>query len=139
MAFDTLTAITELVKTNLNKFVPNKMSESEKANLATDMERFVVSEASRRNSTFRSFILDYEGAAKDVPRLIVVFLALIRPYFTVLVGYFDWIYFSGVKFDKIVGRHNHLDRRSHRLFQGRQHPCPGFLVRRTGPQKLRDN
>jgi len=39
MAFDTLTAITELVKTNLNKFVPNKMSESEKANLATDMER----------------------------------------------------------------------------------------------------
>ncbi|MCK4443813.1 MAG: hypothetical protein KAW09_04670, partial [Thermoplasmata archaeon] len=84
-----------LVKTFADKFFSDKMSEAERGQLDTQAEMFVVSEARDQDSSFRQFVVDYEGAAKDVPRFIVVFRSSIRPLFTCLVGYFDWIFFTG--------------------------------------------
>ena len=48
----------------------------------------------------QQFILEYEGAAKDykdipfIGPIILLFRGLIRPMFTVAVGYWDWIYFT---------------------------------------------
>jgi hypothetical protein len=95
MSLDPITAITDLVKTGLNKFVRDKMSEGDAAKLEANMTMHVMTEARKDGSSFRDFIVKYEGAAKDVPRPIVYLRSLIRPSFTILVGYLDWIYFTG--------------------------------------------
>jgi hypothetical protein len=98
MAFDPVTAVVDLIKTGLDKFVPDKMDEKDKQTLVQNMEMFTAKEARNENSSFRSFIVEYEGAAKDVPKLIVIIRALIRPLFTILVGYLDYLYFTGTGF-----------------------------------------
>jgi len=100
MAFDPVTAVSDLVKTGLNKFVGDKMGEKDKAELSNNMQMFVMSESRQEGSAFRSFILAYEGEAKeyrDIPLigpLMMLIRGLIRPGFTVAVGYWDFIYFS---------------------------------------------
>jgi hypothetical protein len=98
MAFDPVTAVIDLIKTGLDKFVPDKMDEKDKQTLVQNMEMFTAKEARDENSSFRSFIVEYEGAAKDVPRLVVILRSLIRPIFTILVGYLDYLYFTGTGF-----------------------------------------
>jgi hypothetical protein len=93
MGFDPISSVVDLVKTGLNKFVRDKMSEADRANLEQQMEMFIASEARQENGAFRQFILEYEGAAKDVPRIVNIIRSLIRPVFTILVGYLDWLYF----------------------------------------------
>ena len=39
--------------------------------------------------------MQYEGAVKDVPRVIVLLRSLIRPAFTILIGYCDFLFFTG--------------------------------------------
>lgn len=95
MAFDPVTAVVDLIKTGLDKFVPDKMDEKDKIELGQSMERFVASEARSQDSAFRQFVIDYEGAAEDVPKVIVILRALIRPSFTILVGWLDYLFFSG--------------------------------------------
>jgi len=95
MSLDPITAGIDLIKMFGNKFLADKMSEEEKAQLEMQATMFVTQEARKADSSFRDFIGAYEGAAKDVPRLIVIFRSLIRPAFTILVGYLDWIYFTG--------------------------------------------
>lgn len=88
--------ITGLIKTGLDKFIGDKMDEGDKKQLEADMVQFVSNQAFQQNSDFRKFIVEYEGAAKDVPKLIVYFRSLIRPVFTVLVGYLDFLYFTSL-------------------------------------------
>jgi hypothetical protein len=95
MAFDPVTAVFNLVNKGLDKFVPDKMDEKDKEELKQNMEMFVAKEARTESSAFRDFVVQYEGAAKDVPRLIVILRSLIRPVFTILVGWLDYIYFTG--------------------------------------------
>ena len=86
--------ITDLIKVGLDKFVPDKMDEADKKQLESNMVQFVSNQAFQQNSDFRKFIVEYEGAAKDVPVVIVYFRSLIRPIFTCLVGYLDFLYFT---------------------------------------------
>lgn len=101
MAFDPVTAGIDLVKTFLNKFVSDKMSEGEKAALAMQAEMFVAQQSLAEDSAFRSFVQEYEGAAKDISNIplvgpiLTLLRSAIRPVFTLLVGYLDWIYFTG--------------------------------------------
>jgi len=96
MAFDPITAVIDLVKIGAEKFLPDKMSEVEKTSFEDNMARFVLEEGRKENSEFRTFVVEYEGAAKDVPRIVVIFRSLIRPLFTILIGYFDYLFFTGV-------------------------------------------
>jgi len=93
MAFDPITAVVDLIKTGLDKFVPTAMSESDKEKLKADLTMHVVDQANTEESTFRTFVIDYEGSAEKVPVFIITIRALIRPLFTVAVGYFDFLYF----------------------------------------------
>ncbi len=105
MAFDPLTAISELVKTGLNKFVGDKMPEKDKVELQNQMEMFMLSEARKEGSEFRSFVLAYEGEAKDykdiplIGPLMMLLRGLIRPAFTLAVALWDWNYFTAANLE----------------------------------------
>jgi hypothetical protein len=95
MSFDPVSAVFDLVRTGLDKFVRDKMSEKDKEELSQNMEMFIAKEARSESSAFRDFVVSYEGAAADVPRIIVILRALIRPAFTILVGWLDYLFFTG--------------------------------------------
>ena len=102
MALDPVTAITDLVKVGLNKFVGDKISDKDKIELEQNMEMFVAAESRKENGAFRQFVLAYEGSAADyknfplVGPLIMIMRGLVRPLFTYATGYFDFIYFTKV-------------------------------------------
>ena len=94
MAFEPITAVMDLVKTGLDKFLPDKMSEADKAKLQNEMGMYVMTQAAGENEKFRSFVLSYEGEAAALPLPLLYLRSAIRPAFTVLVGYLDFIYFT---------------------------------------------
>lgn len=91
MAFDPLTAVFDLVKTGVDKFLPDKMSELEKNTLKNQMIIFMAEEATKAGSSFNQFVLDYEGAAKDHGPFIKWLRGVIRPFLTILIsGAYMW-------------------------------------------------
>ena len=91
MAFDPLTAVFDLVKTGVDKFLPDKMSELEKTTLKNQMIIFMAEEATKAGSSFNQFVLDYEGAAKDHGPFIKWLRGVIRPALTILIsGAYLW-------------------------------------------------
>ena len=92
MAFDPLSAIAGLIDKGLDKFI---MDKGEKERLQKEMTVFLAQEATKEKGIFRDFILKYEGAAEDVPKIIILLRSLIRPVFTILVGYLDFLFFTG--------------------------------------------
>ena len=99
MAFDPVSAVVDLVNTGLDKFLADKMPEADREALKQDMQKHALAEARKSDGEFRKFVLDYEGAADQVPRFVVVIRALIRPAFTVLLAYLDWLFFTGTTAD----------------------------------------
>ncbi len=95
MGFDPVTAAIDAGKTVINKLFRDKASESELKQLELEYEVQMAAEARKENSDFRRFITDYEGKAKDVPAPIVYLRSSVRPLMTYLVGYFDYLFFSG--------------------------------------------
>jgi len=91
-SLDPITGVLNLGKTFLDKFVADK---DQKIKLAHDFELFALQETTKQDGIFRDFVLQYEGAAKDVPKIVVLFRSMIRPVFTCAVGYFDYIFFTG--------------------------------------------
>ena len=91
MAFDPLTAVFDLVKTGVDKFLPDKMSEVEKTTLKNQMTMFMMKEAKKAGSQFNQFVIDYEGAAKDHGPFIKWLRGVIRPVLTILIsGAYIW-------------------------------------------------
>ena len=91
MAFDPLTAVFDLVKTGVDKFLPDQMSELEKTTLKNQMIIFMAEEATKAGSSFNQFILDYEGAAKDHGPFIKWLRGVIRPVLTIIIsGAYIW-------------------------------------------------
>jgi len=100
MGFDPLSAILDVGKTVLDKFVADKMSEKEREELKNNYELAMRREALEGNKAFREFILAYEGSAetyRDVwffGPLLIFIRGCIRPAFTVGAMYWDWQLFS---------------------------------------------
>ena len=91
MAFDPLTAVFDLVKTGVDKFLPDKMSENEKVTLKNQMTMFMMEESRKAGSSFNQFVLDYEGAAKDHGPFIKWVRGVIRPVLTIIIsGAYMW-------------------------------------------------
>lgn len=91
MALDPLTAVFDLVKTGVDKFLPDKMSELEKVTLKNKMTMFMMEESRKAGSSFNQFVLDYEGAAKDHGPFIKWLRGIIRPVLTIVIsGAFIW-------------------------------------------------
>ena len=91
-AMDPITGVINLGKTFLDKFVADK---DQKEKLEHDFELFAMQEATKQDGIFRDFVIQYEGTAKDVPWIVFTLRSMIRPCFTILVGYFDYIFFTG--------------------------------------------
>lgn len=85
MPFDPLTAVFDLVKTGVDKFLPDKMSEVEKMTLKNQMTMFMMTESKKEGSAFNQFVLDYEGAAKDHGPFIKWLRGVIRPILTIII------------------------------------------------------
>lgn len=108
MAFDPITAVVDLVKTGLNKFVRDKVDEATMTELEQNFEAHVLTEARKENSNFRNFVLEYEGKAsdyKDVPfvgPVILIFRGLIRPIITIGTVYFDYLWFTYIPEQDII-------------------------------------
>lgn len=99
MAWDPITGITNLIEKGLDKFVADKMSEADKEELKFKLKAFMVQSAITEDKNFRDFVLDFEGRAKDIPKTLVWLRSAIRPAFTILIGYTDYLYFKpGVTF-----------------------------------------
>ena len=91
MGFDPLTAVFDLVKTGVDKFLPDKMSENEKVTLQNQMTMFMMEESRKLGSEFNNFVLDYEGAAKDHGPFIKWLRGVIRPVLTIAIsGAYIW-------------------------------------------------
>ena len=68
--------------------------EKEKAKLAAQV--MLHQQAMSENSEFNKFMLDYEGAAKDLPKAIQVLRASVRPLLTyLLIGTTVWLVWGG--------------------------------------------
>ena len=93
MAFDPLTAIFDIGKTVLNKILPDKMSEAEKAGVEAAFQAEASKMMLTQDKNFRDFVLEYEGKAKDIPKGLIWIRSAIRPAFTILIGYLDYMYF----------------------------------------------
>ena len=92
MFIDPITGVINLIDKGLDKFVTDKDA---KARLSANMKVFAMQESTKQDGIFRDFVVKYEGAAKEVPKLIVYLRALIRPVFTIMIGYIDWLFFIG--------------------------------------------
>lgn len=91
MAFDPLTAISNLVNKGLDKFIPDAMSEKDKIELKNQMTMFAMKEARKVDGEFNKFVLDYEGAAKDHGPFIKWLRGIIRPLLTIAIsGAYMW-------------------------------------------------
>lgn len=96
MSFDPITAGMDLVKEGLKRFFPEKMSEEEKAQVDQVIEQ-----------GFRSFVIAYEGSAKDykdiplIGPIVLLFRGLIRPAITVMVGYLDYQVIMGTGYTEL--------------------------------------
>lgn len=97
MSLDPITAVSDLIKTGLDKFVSDKMPEADKEKLKNDMIMFTMQQGQAEESGFRNFILAYEGAADVLPKGLIWFRSMVRPLFTYAVGYFDYIYFTDLQ------------------------------------------
>ena len=86
MPFDPLTAVFDLVKTGVDKFLPDKMSDLEKETLKNNMTMFMMKESKAAGSAFNQFVLDYEGAAKDHGPFIKWLRGVIRPVLTIVIS-----------------------------------------------------
>ncbi len=84
-----ISPVTSIIKTVLNKTLPDKISEKEKAAISLEAERLVITELRKEEENFHQFFLQYEGAAKDVPKVIVILRSSVRPILTyILAGTF---------------------------------------------------
>jgi len=83
VAIDPITQGIQALQELLKRLWPTPLTKEDEEKIGAEIEK-----------TFREFVILYEGAAKDVPRFLVVFRGLIRPCFTCLVGYLDYLFFT---------------------------------------------
>jgi len=82
-----------LIRDGLKRIWPEPMSKEKEAEVNALIE-----------SGFRNFVVQYEGAMKDykdIPLIgpaVLLFRGLIRPTFTCLVGYLDYLFVTGTNF-----------------------------------------
>ena len=80
-----LSPILKVVDRVLDSVLPDNMSEGEKATTKMAAQRLTFELAAAEKEEFHNFILDYEGRAKDMPQVIQIVRALIRPGITIAV------------------------------------------------------
>ena len=83
MGLDPISTAIDAAMAVVKRIWPEPMTEEKEAEVQQSLE-----------GTFRNFVIQYEGAAKDIPKPILYLRSLIRPVFTCMIGYIDFLYFS---------------------------------------------
>jgi hypothetical protein len=88
-----------LIEKVLDKVAPDKMSQAEKAQLVVAAQKALHDNEFDTDEAFRKFVLAYEGAAADMPKVIQIIRGLIRPVITIATNgfffYIVWTWFTG--------------------------------------------
>ena len=87
------------VKPILDKIVGDKMSDSEKALIAFEVQKAANEAVIAEQGQFNQFVIEHSGAAKDMPRSIQILRGTVRPVIT-YVAFAAWCftvyyYFTG--------------------------------------------
>ena len=83
--------VTGLIGKVLDKFVRDKVSEADLAKLKMEAGAMAAEELQKQENSFRGFVLEYEGRAKDLPTWLLGFRGSVRPALTyLLAGLWLW-------------------------------------------------
>jgi len=99
MISETLGMIIGIVDNAIERFFPKKIDEETKQKFKNEMTKYFLNNSFKENESFRNFILQYEGKAKDLPKFIQIIRALVRPILTVIItGAYIWAWLQPEKF-----------------------------------------
>jgi hypothetical protein len=88
-----------IIEKVLDKVAPDKLSDEQRLRLKMETERILRADDSDMDEAFRNFVIQYEGAAADMPRSIQILRGLIRPVMTIAINgflfYIIWHWFVG--------------------------------------------
>jgi hypothetical protein len=91
-----LEPVTEVVGKAMDHYLPPSMSDQEREDVKLKTQAMVSQQFQAEESSFRNFVLDYEGRAKDMPPSIQVLRASVRPLITYLItGTIAWLVWNG--------------------------------------------
>jgi len=82
---DAIGAIGNIVGKAMDHWLPKSMDEKEKEEIKLKAQVWVMEHGLKEDQSFRDFIVQYEGAAKDAGWLITFVRGMIRPTLTVVV------------------------------------------------------
>lgn len=82
MILDIVNTVGKVAGKVIDRVLPEQMSEAERAKLKFQAELMTRELLLKEESGFRQFVLEYEGRAKDVPPVIQVLRASVRPVLT---------------------------------------------------------
>ncbi len=78
-----------IVKDIIPRFSGKKIDEAQEKEIALAIQTMLIKASQDEKHEFNKFFLEYEGAAKDVPKIIVMLRSSVRPVLTyVLAGAF---------------------------------------------------
>ena len=80
-----LNPILKVVDKVIDHVFPDNMSESEKVAKKLEAQRLTFDLAARETEEFHQFVLAYEGKAAEMPQIVQIIRALIRPGITIAV------------------------------------------------------
>jgi len=74
--------IGSIIEKVMDKVAPDKLSDEQRLRLKMEVEAALREDDADLERAFREFVVEYEGAAKDMPRFIQVLRGTVRPVLT---------------------------------------------------------
>ena len=74
--------IGSIIEKVMDKVAPDKLSDEQRIRLKAEVERALREDDADLEKDFRDFVVEYEGAAEDMPRFIQVLRGSVRPVLT---------------------------------------------------------
>lgn len=74
--------VSDVINKTLDKIAGDKMSGAEKAQFKLEAQAMVIENLQHEEDNFREFVIEYEGAAKDLPTSIQKLRGSVRPVLT---------------------------------------------------------
>ena len=87
----------------LDRFLPEKLTQEQRLQMRQRAEQMAREAVLQDEKLFRQFVLEYEGRARDLPRMIQVLRASVRPVLTyLLAGTTVWLVWQGKEIPQML-------------------------------------
>lgn len=77
-----LSPVTGIINSVIDKIAGDKMDEGDKARMKIEAQQLISDALQREEDSFREFVIEHSGAAKDMPRSIQILRGSVRPVIT---------------------------------------------------------